>query len=186
MPLQAGQQSPSLGHHQVAASPARSAQPRAASAADRAPSEVPGAAASSTKPPGGAVAPIAPQASVAPVAVAPVAIAPRATKDGGSRRSHNGILGEGAEDGAGEGDDDGRWLDDGGGVRALADAGLIAAVSNGLGAKLPAQPCSGLMACSNNSVLQEVMNSCDLKPIIQSASVTLEFLHQRIVYAEKA
>uniref|UniRef100_A0A8C3KXG9 Keratin n=3 Tax=Aves TaxID=8782 RepID=A0A8C3KXG9_CHRPC len=40
---------------------------------------------------------------------------------------------EGAEDGAGEGDDDGRWLDEGRGVGALARAQLVAALSDGLG-----------------------------------------------------
>ena len=36
-----------------------------------------------------------------------------APKGGCSGGAHHGLLGEGAEDGAGEGDDDGRWLDEG-------------------------------------------------------------------------
>jgi len=60
--------------------------------------------------------------------------APRAPKNGCSRGSHHSLLGEGAEDGSREGDGNRRWLDHSRGVRALPDTGLIAAVSDGLGA----------------------------------------------------
>jgi len=44
------------------------------------------------------------------------------------------LRGEGAEDGSREGDGNRRWVDHSRGVRALPDTGLIAAVSDGLGA----------------------------------------------------
>ena len=59
MQLHVCQQSQSLGHHQVAASPASSAHTRDAGAGHVAPSEITGATASSAKPPGRRVAPTA-------------------------------------------------------------------------------------------------------------------------------
>ena len=60
--------------------------------------------------------------------------APRAPKNRCSRGSHHSLLGEGAEDGSREGDNNRRWLDHSCGVRALSDAWLIPTVSDGLGA----------------------------------------------------
>ncbi|KFV06336.1 hypothetical protein N340_12234, partial [Tauraco erythrolophus] len=45
--------------------------------------------------------------------------------------AHNGVLREGAEDGARQGHHHRRGLDDNGGVLALPDTGLIAAVGQG-------------------------------------------------------
>lgn len=42
--------------------------------------------------------------------------------------SHSGVLGEGAEDGSGQGHHHGRWFNNHPGVLALPDAGLVAAV----------------------------------------------------------
>ena len=90
------------------------------------------------------IAPIAPKAIQTPIAQGGASIAiqtpnahggaPRAPKNGCSRGSHHSLLGEGAEDGSREGDGNRRWLDHSRGVRALPDTGLIAAVSDGLGA----------------------------------------------------
>ena len=51
-----------------------------------------------------------------------------AANGSGGGGSHDGVLREGAEDGAGQGHHHGRGLDDDGGVLALPEAGLIAAV----------------------------------------------------------
>ncbi|KFR05869.1 hypothetical protein Y956_14775, partial [Nipponia nippon] len=51
-----------------------------------------------------------------------------AANSSGGGGSHNGVLREGAEDGSGQGHHHGRGLDDDGGVLALPDTGLIAAV----------------------------------------------------------
>ena len=51
-----------------------------------------------------------------------------AANGSGGGRAHNGVLWEGAEDGAGQGHHHGGGLDDDGGVLALPDTGLIAAV----------------------------------------------------------
>ncbi|KFQ97969.1 hypothetical protein Y956_06159, partial [Nipponia nippon] len=51
-----------------------------------------------------------------------------AANSSGGGGSHNGVLWEGAEDGAAEYHHHGRGLDDNRGVLALPDAGLIAAV----------------------------------------------------------
>ncbi len=52
----------------------------------------------------------------------------------GGGGAHNGVLWEGAEDGAGQGHPHGRGLDDNGGVLAAPDTGLIAAVGQRGGA----------------------------------------------------
>ncbi|KGL98414.1 hypothetical protein N301_14984, partial [Charadrius vociferus] len=51
-----------------------------------------------------------------------------AANGSGGGRAHNGVLREGAEDGSGQGHHHGGGLDDNGGVLALPDTGLIAAV----------------------------------------------------------
>ena len=51
-----------------------------------------------------------------------------AANGSGGGGAHNGVLREGAEDGAGKNHHHGRGLDDDGGVLALPDTGLIAAV----------------------------------------------------------
>ena len=51
-----------------------------------------------------------------------------AANSSGGGGAHNGVLREGAEDGARQGHHHGRGLDDDGGVLALPDTGLIAAV----------------------------------------------------------
>ena len=51
-----------------------------------------------------------------------------AANSSGGGGPHNGVLWEGAEDGAGQGHHHGGGLDDDGGVLALPDTGLIAAV----------------------------------------------------------
>ena len=51
-----------------------------------------------------------------------------AANSSGGGGAHNGVLWEGAEDGAGQGHHHGRGLDDDSGVLALPDTGLIAAV----------------------------------------------------------
>ncbi|KFW62251.1 hypothetical protein AS28_04695, partial [Pygoscelis adeliae] len=51
-----------------------------------------------------------------------------AANGSGGGGSHGGVLREGAEDGAGQGHHHGGGLDDDGGVLALPDTGLIAAV----------------------------------------------------------
>lgn len=93
---------------------------------------------------GASIAPIAPKAIQTPIAQGGASIAiqapsaqggaPKAPKNGCSRGSHHSLLGEGAEDGSRDGDNNRRWLDHGRGVRALPDTGLVAAVSDGLGA----------------------------------------------------
>ncbi|KFQ39841.1 hypothetical protein N332_13543, partial [Mesitornis unicolor] len=51
-----------------------------------------------------------------------------AANSSGGGGSNGGVLGEGAEDGSGQGDHHGRGLDDHAGVLALPDTGLVAAV----------------------------------------------------------
>ncbi|KFV10941.1 hypothetical protein N340_00265, partial [Tauraco erythrolophus] len=51
-----------------------------------------------------------------------------AANGSGGGGAHHGVLWEGAEDGAGKGHHHGGGLDDDGGVLALPDTGLIAAV----------------------------------------------------------
>ena len=61
-----------------------------------------------------------------------------AANSSGGGGAHNGVLWEGAEDGARQGHHHGRGLDDDGGVLALPDTGLIAAVGQWGGAAGPA------------------------------------------------
>ena len=51
-----------------------------------------------------------------------------AAHSSGGAGAHSGVLGEGAEDGSGQGDHHGRGLDHHAGVLALAHTGLVAAV----------------------------------------------------------
>ncbi|KFU87767.1 hypothetical protein M959_14952, partial [Chaetura pelagica] len=56
------------------------------------------------------------------------------TNGSGGGGAHHGVLWEGAEDGAGQGHHHGGGFDDNGGVLALPDTGLVAAVGQRSGA----------------------------------------------------
>ena len=76
-----------------------------------------------------------------------------AANGSGGGGAHNGVLWEGAEDGARQGHHHGGGLDDDGGALALPDTGLIAAVGQWGGAAGPAAGLAGLALVTAGHVL---------------------------------
>ena len=77
-----------------------------------------------------------------------------AANGSGGGGAHNGVLWEGAEDGSGQGHHHGGGMDDDGGVLALPDTGLIAAVGQRGGATGPAAGLTGLALVTAGHVLR--------------------------------